>query len=50
MKQSYWLELLKGSNYLTEEQFQSMNGDAVEIIKMLTSIIKSTKRSLIVNG
>ncbi len=39
----YWLELLKETNYLVIEQFESMNNDAIEIIKMLTSIIKTTK-------
>src|SRR5690606_3878175 len=39
----YWLELLKETSYLTNEQFQSINADAVEIIKLLTSIVKTTK-------
>ncbi len=39
----YWLELLAETGYLTAEQFQSVNNDAVEIIKLVTSIIKSTK-------
>ena len=42
----YWLELLKETGYLTNEQFQSINNDAVEIIKLLTSIIKSTKANI----
>lgn len=42
----YWLELLKETNYLSPEQFQSINDDAVEIIKVLTSIIKSTKANI----
>ena len=42
----YWLELLKETGYLTVEQFQSINNDAVEIIKLLTSIIKSTKANI----
>ncbi len=37
----YWLELLKETNYLSEQEFQSINKDAVEIIKLVTSIIKS---------
>ena len=45
----YWIELLKETGYLTEEQFQSINKDAIEIIKLLTSIIKSTKATLIIN-
>ncbi|NSW44634.1 MAG: four helix bundle protein [Bacteroidales bacterium] len=42
----YWLELLKETDYLTNEQFHSINNDAVEIIKLLTSIIKSTKANI----
>jgi four helix bundle protein len=39
----YWLELLKETNYLNEEQFESISIDAIEIIKLLASIIKTTK-------
>ena len=39
----YWLELLKTTGYLTDEQFTSINIDAVEIIKLLTTIIKTAK-------
>lgn len=39
----YWLELLKETEYLTKEEFQSLEKDAVEIIKLITSIIKTTK-------
>jgi four helix bundle protein len=42
----YWLELLEETNYLTKEQFESVNADAVEIIKLITSIIKSTKTNI----
>jgi len=42
----YWLELLKESEYLSKEQFDSINSDAVEIIKIITSIIKSTKANI----
>lgn len=41
----YWLELLNATDYLTLEQFESINTDAVEIIKLITSIIKSTKNN-----
>jgi four helix bundle protein len=44
----YWLELLKETDYLTKEQFESINRDAIEIIKRITSIIKTTK-TVIVN-
>ena len=39
----YWLELLKETAYLSQEQFESINADAIELIKLLTSIIKTTK-------
>lgn len=42
----YWLELLKETDYITDEQFQTLNKDAIEIIKLLTSIIKATKANL----
>ena len=42
----YWLELLKETNYLTVEQFESISIDAIEIIKLITTIIKSTKANI----
>ncbi|PZX20122.1 four helix bundle protein [Breznakibacter xylanolyticus] len=39
----YWLELLKETEYITHQQFESINKDAIEIIKLITSIIKTTK-------
>lgn len=47
----YWLELLKETEYLTSEQFESINKDAIENIKLITSIIKnSEKQWLMING
>ena len=42
----YWLELLKETDYLTTEQFESIKNDAVEIIKLITTIIKTTKSNI----
>ena len=42
----YWLELLKETDYLTKEEFASINIDAIEIIKLVTSIIKTTKANI----
>lgn len=39
----YWLDLLKDTNYLVLEQYESIQKDAVEIIKIITSIIKTLK-------
>lgn len=45
----YWLELLQATNYLNTAQFDSMNTDAVELIKIITTIIKNTKQNLTTN-
>jgi four helix bundle protein len=42
----YWLELLKETNYLSSEQFESINNDAIELIKLITTIIKTTKNNI----
>jgi len=39
----YWLELLHATEYLNAEAFESLYKDAQELIKLLTSIIKSSK-------
>lgn len=39
----YWIELLYQSGYIAEKQFQSVFQDLTEIIKLLTSIIKTSK-------
>ena len=42
----YWLELLNETDYLIPEQYESINADAVEIIKLITSIIKTAKANI----
>lgn len=42
----YWLELLKATEYISEEQFNSLNADAEEIMRMLTSSIMTLKQKL----
>lgn len=42
----YWLELLKETDYLSETEFESLNSEAVEIIKLTTTIIKSAKTNI----
>ena len=37
----YWLELLHESDYISEEQYQSIIADNIEKIKILTSIVKN---------
>lgn len=40
---SYWLELMKETEYITSEMYDSINTDCIELIKLITSIIKTTK-------
>lgn len=42
----YWLELLKETEYLTEQEFRSINDDCQEIRKLLSSITKTTKEKI----
>lgn len=42
----YWLELLKATDFLTIEQFDTINAEAIEILKLITKIIKTTKATI----
>lgn len=42
----YWLELLHATEYISEEQFNSLYADAEEVMKMLTSSIMTTRKRL----
>src|SRR5690554_4534700 len=42
----YWLELLRETEYLTEEHFDSLNEDAIEIIKLATAILRKAKSNI----
>ncbi len=39
----YWLMLLKDSKYIDENSFNSIHPESVELIKLLASIVKSSK-------
>ena len=39
----YWLDLLHKTEYLKESEYQSLKTDLIELLKLLTSIIKSSK-------
>ena len=41
----YWLELLAETGYLTEEQYASIHQDAEELLRILTRIINTAKKS-----
>ena len=42
---AYWFELLGDAKYLTPSQYNSMLNDCEELIKILSSITKTTKNS-----
>jgi len=39
----YWIQLLFKADFIDENQFNSINKDLKEILKLLTSIIKTSK-------
>ena len=41
---NYWLRLLHATDYLTEAEFHSVHHDCKELEKMLTAIIKTTRK------
>ncbi len=41
----YWIELITQSNYIEEKISVSLKSDLLEILKLLTAIIKSTKNN-----
>ncbi len=45
----YWLELLFKTNYFTKEKFEELLSKTGELIRILTSIIKTSKLKLMVN-
>ena len=46
METKYWLELLHETDYLTEQEFQSMSSDCEELRKMLSSTTKTLSSTL----
>ncbi len=42
----YWLRLLKETDYLNDVEYESIYEDGIEIKKMLTSIVKTTKLNI----
>ena len=43
----YWLGLMQETGYISKQEFESINADAVEIIKLITSSIKTAKSKLL---
>lgn len=40
----YWLELMHETDYLDQKAFESIHGDCTELIKLLISIVKSSRK------
>ncbi len=43
---NYWLRLLKETNFIDDKMFTSINNDCEEILKIITSIQKTTKSNI----
>ena len=43
----YWLELLMLTEYISKEQYESINNDCTEIIKLLVSTTKKLKQGTV---
>ena len=41
----YWIEIFYSADYLTEMEFKSLKNDNDELIRMLSSIVKTTKEN-----
>ena len=42
----YWLELLYLTEYLSEKEYHSLNNDAIELLKMIKSVIITVKKRI----
>jgi four helix bundle protein len=42
----YWLELLNATDFLSDSEYQSIDADAEEIMRILTSSIIKKKKNL----
>ncbi|WP_338840722.1 four helix bundle protein [Flavobacterium ginsenosidimutans] len=43
----YWLEILIATNYISKAEFESMHKQCEEVLKIIKSIILTTKKKLI---
>ena len=43
----YWLEILVGTNYISKTEFESMHKQCEEVLKIIKSIIITSKKKLI---
>ena len=43
----YWISLLNDTGFINQDEFIAIKGDCAEVLKLLTSIVKTTKSNLI---
>ncbi|HMG66557.1 MAG TPA: four helix bundle protein [Chitinophagaceae bacterium] len=43
---SYWLELLYATDFINKKMFDSIQKDTIELLKMLTASVKTTKEKI----
>lgn len=41
----YWLDVIHSAEYFTDDEYESLRADNDELLKLLTSIIKTTKEN-----
>ncbi len=46
----YWLDLLHETDYLTQNEYESINNDCVELMRILSKITQTTRKQLEKNG
>jgi len=46
VESEYWLELLKETEYISKEQYESVNADCGEMIKMISASVKTAKNNI----
>ncbi len=46
----YWLELMKATNIIDEREFESIGKDAEDLLKIIRSIILTSKKNIIHNS
>lgn len=42
----FWLMILHEGEFIGDKQFDSMNNDCIELVKMLTAIVKTSKENV----
>jgi len=43
----YWISLLKDTGFINHDKYTTMNHDCSEVLRLLISIVKTTKNNLI---